>query len=182
MGLQFCVKLNQDTHYDTKKPINMSESVPAPVPAAKTVTKKTTPKKTGPSLSDSIQALLAGSLKSRQGASLKKIVAGLQAQGFTNLPAIKRSLKALIEKDVLVAATGKGLNGSIKINPEESARRKKAAAAKAKAVKAKKAAAAKKKKAAQAAKKKAAAAKKKARKAAATPKKKAAASKKKTAT
>merc|ERR1712048_549620 len=138
MGLQFCVKLNQDTHYDTKKPINMSESVPAPVPAAKTVTKKTTPKKTGPSLSDSIQTLLAGSLKSRQGASLKKIVAGLQAQGFTNLPAIKRSLKALIEKDVLVAATGKGLNGSIKINPEESARRKKAAAAKAKAVKAKK--------------------------------------------
>merc|ERR1712117_798233 len=148
MGLQFCVKLNQDTHYDTKKPINMSESVPAPVPAAKTVTKKTTPKKTGPSLSDSIQTLLAGSLKSRQGASLKKIVAGLQAQGFTNLPAIKRSLKALIEKDVLVAATGKGLNGSIKINPEESARRKKATAAKKKARRAaatKKKAAAKKK-------------------------------------
>merc|ERR1712019_255158 len=82
----------------------------------------------------------------------KKLISALEAQGITNKPAIKRSLKALLEKGVLVAATGTGLNGSIKINPEESARRKKAAAAK--AAKAKKAAAAKKKKAAQAAKKK----------------------------
>merc|ERR1711957_1065937 len=90
-----------------------------------------------------IEEVLSTVLKSRTGASSKKIIAALADKGVTNVPAIKRSLKALLEKGVLVSAAGKGLNGSVKINPEESARRKKAA--KAKVTKAKKALATKKK-------------------------------------
>merc|ERR1712168_1756905 len=98
--------------------------------AARPAAKKTTAKKAAP-IAPAIEELLSPTLKPRSGASTKKLISALEAQGITNKPAIKRSLKTLLEKGVLVAATGTGLNGSIKINPEESARRKKAAAAKA---------------------------------------------------
>merc|ERR1712072_769810 len=128
--------------------------------AKKAAPKKAAPAKKAQPIGLQIEEILTTTLKSRTGASSKKIIAALEARGITNKPAIKRSLKALLDKGVIISSTGTGLAGSVKINPEESARRKKAAA--------------EKKKAAQAAKKKAAAAKKKARKTAAAKKKKAA--------
>merc|ERR1711865_361229 len=96
----------------------MTESAPAPVapvPAAKVAKKpvaKKAPaakktnaiaKKAAAPIGIQIEEVLSTVLKSRTGASSKKIIAAL---------------------------ADKGLNGSVKINPEESARRKKAAKAK----------------------------------------------------
>merc|ERR1712072_278071 len=134
--------------------------------AKKAAPKKAAPAKKAQPIGLQIEEILTTTLKSRTGASSKKIIAALESRGIPNKPAIKRSLKALLDKGVIISSTGTGLAGSVKINPEESARRKKAAAAEKKAATAKKAAAAKKKKKT--------AAKKKARKTAAAKKKKAA--------
>merc|ERR1711893_384345 len=133
---------------------------------------------------------------SRTGHSVRKLLEIVKQENkYNNDLALKRALKKLLAENRLVSVKGSGLSGSVKISPEESARRKAAvrktaAAKKAKIAAKKKSADAKKKaakKKAQAAKKKkmaankkAAAAKKKASRRKAAPKKKAG-SKKKTA-
>merc|ERR1712047_211616 len=103
---------------------------------------------------------------SRSGHSVRKLLDLVKQENkYNNDLALKRALKKLLSENRLVSIKGSGLSGSVKISPEESARRKAAvrktaAAKKAKVAAKKKSADAKKK--AQAAKKKKMAAKKKA--------------------
>merc|ERR1712010_175646 len=153
------------THY-VKNHLIMAETAPPKPP------KTAAPKRKGPTCQQMISEILIEK-PDRKGRSARKLCEMIKEQfNYDNTLAIKRALKLMVTKE-LVLAKGAGISGSLKINPTESARVKKAAKAKAGAkAKAAKAAARKK---AQAAKKKAAAAKKKAKKVA---KKKTPASKK----
>merc|ERR1711934_699237 len=154
------------THY-VKNHLIMAETAPPKAP------KTAAPKRKGPTCQQMISEILIEK-PDRKGRPARKLCEMIKEQfNYDNTLAIKRALKLMVTKE-LVLAKGAGISGSLKINPTESARVKKAAKAKAGAkAKAAKAAARKK---AQAAKKKAAAAKKKAKKVA--KKKKAPASKK----
>merc|ERR1712047_186066 len=111
---------------------------------------------------------------SRSGHSVRKLLDLVKQENkYNNDLALKRALKKLLSENRLVSIKGSGLSGSVKISPEESARRK---AAVRKTAAAKKAKVAAKKKSADAKKK--AAAKKKASRRKTAPKKKAGGKKK----
>lgn len=57
--------------------------------------------------------------KDRKGCSLKKLLAGIsEAHSYTNVNAIKRTLKKMIDTDMLSNVKGTGLNGSVKAGPK----------------------------------------------------------------
>merc|ERR1711934_606372 len=133
------------THY-VKNHLIMAETAPPKAP------KTAAPKRKGPTCQQMISEILIEK-PDRKGRSARKLCEMIKEQfNYDNTLAIKRALKLMVTKE-LVLAKGAGISGSLKINPTESARVKKAAKAKAAA-----------RKKAQAAKKKAAAAKKKAKK------------------
>merc|ERR1711934_913181 len=168
------------THY-VKNHLIMAETAPPKAP------KTAAPKRKGPTCQQMISEILIEK-PYRKGRSARKLCEMIKEQfNYDNTLAIKRALKLMVTKE-LVLAKGAGISGSLKINPTESARVKKAAkakaGAKAKAAKAaarKKAPAAKKKAKKVAKKKKAPASKKTAAKKKAAPKKKKASPKKKAA-
>merc|ERR1711934_506758 len=158
------------THY-VKNNLIMAETAPPKAP------KTAAPKRKGPTCQQMISEILIEK-PDRKGRSARKLCEMIKEQfNYDNTLAIKRALKLMVTKE-LVLAKGAGISGSLKINPTESARVKKAAKAKAAAAKKKAKKVAKKKKAPAskktAAKKKAAPKKKKAspRKKAKSPKKK----------
>merc|ERR1711972_1202260 len=60
----------------------------------------------------------------RKGISARAIIKELGPQTPVQANATKRLIKSLVDKQILTAATGTALNGSLKISPEEAARAK----------------------------------------------------------
>ena len=60
----------------------------------------------------------------RKGISARAIIKELGPQTPVQANATKRLIKSLVDKQILTAATGTALNGSLKISPEETAHAK----------------------------------------------------------
>jgi len=57
--------------------------------------------------------------KDRKGCSLRKVLTGISnANSYDNVNAIKRTLKKMIDTDMLTIVKGTGLNGSVKAGPK----------------------------------------------------------------
>merc|ERR1712173_441049 len=106
-------------------------------PAKKAAARSSAPR--APTLTSQIAEIVANN---KRGISVKAIATQLNRTEAKQNAQLKRTLKAMLDKNQLTNAKGKGLGGSLKIHPEESARAKAAAKKKRAAASAKKRAAA----------------------------------------
>nr|XP_033491957.1 histone H1-like [Epinephelus lanceolatus] len=120
----------------------MAEVAPAAAVAPPKVTKKkgTTPRKTGPSVSELILNIVAAS-KERNGVSAAALKKALAVGGYDvdkNKSRVRTAIKALVAKGSLVQTKGTGASGSLKMSKKAAEPKKVKKPAKKAALKAKK--------------------------------------------
>merc|ERR1712048_1424723 len=116
--------INQTKMSQAAAPVPVPAAAPAPtVPSQSAAPKKATAaKKVAAKKRASSPKKKATT--GRKGISARAIIKELGPQTPVQANATKRLIKSLVDKQILTAATGTALNGSLKISPEEAARAK----------------------------------------------------------